>query len=132
MEEQIDEWLADVIAAYAPRYGRGLTKKVARKLAMSSVEARIEQIHGCAYALAQAAISRCGTVLEERRENNILAGVVMAGFSNMNPCFVLLRATEDCVYIKASAKEGLIKQNTAQQAIATLETALISAKDSLK
>lgn len=50
----------------------------------------------------------------------------------MNPCFVLLRAAEDGIYIKGSAKEGLIKQNTAQQAIAALENALISAQDSSK
>lgn len=128
MEEQVNEWLADVIAAYAPQFGRRITKKAARTLAMSSTEAEIEQIHGCAYALAKAALSACGTVLEEREADSVLAGVVMAGFSNLNPCFVLLRTTEDRIHIKASAKEGLIKQNTAQQAVAALQNALTGLK----
>lgn len=127
MVEATSELLADIISEYAPQFGRGMTRKVALKLALSSAEAKIEQIRGCTYALAKTAFSECGTILEEREGDNILAGVVMAGFSNLNPCFVLLQAADGCVHIKASAKEGLIKQNTAQQAIAALQDALIRA-----
>lgn len=124
--EQVDELLADMISAYASQFGRALTKKVALKLATVSVKDQLENIPGNIYALAKAAFSECGTILEESIVNRTIAGVIMAGAANMNPAFVLLWIERDNIHIKAAAKEGLIKQHTAEQAVEIFKSALAS------
>ena len=122
--EQINELLANIISTYAPQFGRSFTKGVALKLATLSVEDQLENINGSTYALAKAAFSECGTILEESIEDRGIAGVILSGVANMNPAFVLLWIEHSTIHIKASAKEGLIKQHTAEQAIEIFKLAL--------
>lgn len=122
--EQINELLANIISTYAPQFGRALTKGAALKLATLSVEDQLENITGSTYALAKAAFSECGTILEESIEDSRIAGVILSGVANMNPAFVLLWMEHNTIHIKASAKEGLIKQHTAEQAIGIFKLAL--------
>lgn len=121
--EQTDELLADMISIYAPQFGRALTKKVALKLAAVSVEDKLENIPGSVYALAKATFSECGTILEESVADRTIAGVIMAGAANMNPAFVLLWIERNNIHMKAAAKEGLIKQHTAEQAVEIFKSA---------
>lgn len=109
---------------YAPAFGRGITKKVAQKLASSSIERVIQNIGGDVYTLAKAALCKCGTILEENGADKIISGIISAGFANMNPTFVVLWIECDTIHIKASAKEGLIKQHTAERAVKIFESAL--------
>lgn len=122
--EQINELLANIISTYAPQFGRALTKGAALKLATLSVEDQLENITGSTYALAKAAFSECGTILEDSIEDSRIAGVILSGVANMNPAFVLLWMEHNTIHIKASAKEGLIKQHTAEQAIGIFKLAL--------
>lgn len=122
--KEMDELLADVISTYASTFGKSLTKKVAQKLAASAIENQIQNINGDAYALAKAALSQCGTILEENSSDKIISGVILAGIANMNPAFIVLWVQDNTILIKASAKEGLIKQHTAEQAVKIFEAAL--------
>ncbi len=65
-----------------------------------------------------------GTLLSStaKKGKGIIKGVIKAGFSNMNPCHLTMVLTsvsskQTRISIEASAKEGLIKQNTAIEAI---------------
>ena len=119
-----NELLANAISMYAPAFGRGLTKKAALKLATSSVEAKIQSINGDTYAQAKAALCKCGTILEENSADKIISGAILAGTANLNPSIVVLWIEDNTIYIKASAKEGLIKQHTAERAVKIFESAL--------
>ena len=127
--EQTNELLANIISTYAPQFGRALTKGATLKLATLSVEDQLENITGSAYALAKAAFSECGTILEDSIEESRIAGVILSGVANMNPAFVLLWIEHNTIHIKASAKEGLIKQRTAEKAIGIFKLALVNVAD---
>ena len=125
--EEINELLANILSTYAPQFGRSFNKRVALKLAASSVEDMLENMTGDICALAKTALSKCGTILEE--SDNTIAGVILSGAANMNPAFVLLRIEGDTVHIKATAKEGLIKQHTAEKAIEIFKTAIVAVEN---
>lgn len=120
ISEQVDEYLTSILSMYAPKSARGLTKRVAQKLAASGAEARVER--ACSFASAREALSKCGTVLAE--DGHFLGGVLLSGAASMNPAFVALQVEPDHLLVKAYAKEGLIKQHTAERAIETLLAAL--------
>jgi len=73
------------------------------------------------------AVSRAGTIQFGPAEEELsllphVAGVVGSGFLRMNPCFILCELTRkgqgDCVVrVTGGAKEGLIKQRTAEKAV---------------
>ena len=123
-EKEINELLSKIISMYAPAFGRGITEKAAQKLAASSVEREIQSTSGDAYTQAQAALCKCGTILEENSADKIISGIIFAGVANMNPAFVVLWIEGGTIHIKASAKEGLIKQHTAERAVEVFESAL--------
>lgn len=127
-EEQINELLASMISMYAPKCGRVITKKVALKLTLSCVEEQIKNIGEHTYALAKTAFSECGTIFEENVQDRIIAGVILSGAANMNPAFLLLWIEGDNIHLTARAKEGLIKQHTAERAVAAFKSALARAK----
>ncbi|WP_295740961.1 hypothetical protein [uncultured Oscillibacter sp.] len=56
--------------------------------------------------------------------NKTISGVIFAGTANMNPSFAVLWIEGNTIGIKASAKEGLIKQHTAEGAVEIFESAL--------
>lgn len=132
-KDQMNDLLADIISMYAAPHGRmaaKATKKTVLKLVTSSVEDTIENIPQSSYETAKYALFKCGTILEDDPVENTFSGIIMAGSLNMNPAFVVVWADGICIHIKASAKEGLIKQHTAEKAIAIFKSALLSSGDS--
>lgn len=123
-DQEINELLSHMIAMYAPKFGRGVTQKVALKLAMSSVERVIQDISGDSYAAAKAALCKCGTILEENSADKIISGIILSGAANMNPAFVVLWIEGGAIHVRASAKEGIIKQHTAERAVEAFTAAL--------
>lgn len=121
--KEMDELLSNIISMFAPAFGRGVTKKAAQKLASSSIERKIQSMSGDAYARAKAALSKCGTVLEENSADRIISGIIFSGAANMNPSFVLIWIECNTIHIRASAKEGFIKQHTAERAVKIFESA---------
>jgi len=123
-DNEMNKMLADLIAMYSSAFGKGLTRKAAQKLAVFSVEHTLHDITGDAYAQAKAALCSCGAILEGDETNKTISGLIYAGVANLNPSFLVLWIERDAVHIKASAKEGLIKQHTAEHAIRIFESAL--------
>ena len=131
--DQMNDLLADIISMYAAPHGRmaaKVTKKTVLKLVTSSVADTIENIPHSTYETAKCTLFECGTILEEDAVENTISGIIMSGSLNMNPAFVVIWADGTCMHIKASAKEGLIKQHTAEKAIAIFKSALLSIGDS--
>lgn len=129
-KEQINEQLSSIISMYAPAFGRVITKKAALNLAMTAIECQVENVAGDTYALMKTALSKCGTILEENMEDGIISGVILSGAANMNPAFLLLRAEGTNIHLAANAKEGLIKQHTAEQAVDAFKSALANLESS--
>ena len=120
-QEQIHQLLAEIISMYAPASGKRSTKWVVSKLPMLSAEEQIS-IGSLPYAAVKAAFAHCGTIFKENQ--SALAGVILAGALDMNPAFVIVWAENDVLHIFSQAKEGLIKQHTAEKAIQKLKSAL--------
>ena len=126
-KEQMNELLSDIVAMYAEPYGilaARASKKVTLRLMESSVEETITNCPYCNYALARRILIECGTILEENKDEGTLCGIIMSGSLNMNPAIVAIAISDDGIHIKAVAKEGLIKQHTAQKAIAIFKSFL--------
>ena len=56
-------------------------------------------------------------ILEEDYQQQIFIAIVKAGFANMNPAILGISVEESNLHIVSYAKEGLIKQNTAEKAV---------------
>lgn len=115
---------------YASKFGRNIIRKAASKLATSHVETQIRNAGEHTYALAKTVFSECGTIFEGNSKDGIISGVILSGTANMNPAFLLLWIEAETIHLTASAKEGLIKQHTAERAIDTFKTALACAEGS--
>ena len=127
-KEQINELLANIISSHASPSGRAASKKTALKLTMSAIECQIENTVGDTYTLMKTALSECGTILEENVEYGMISGIILSGFANMNPAFLQFWIEGTSIHLVANAKEGLIKQHTAEGAIETFKSALANAK----
>lgn len=55
--------------------------------------------------------------MKEHPSEGIIGGVILSGAAKMNPVFLALQLKDGQVYLKAWAKEGLIKQHAAERAI---------------
>ena len=123
-DEQINEILADMISAYmSPGLGRKAVLKAAEKLAVSAIEDSAEVKGENAFETVRDAIDRYGSVLSSGEES-MICGVILSGAASMNPCYIIVKLNGNRAEIKAYAKEGLIKQHTAEKAIKVLKEAL--------
>lgn len=122
-QDQIDSLLAEIISMYSPGSGQKAVKKVVSKLAASSIEEQIAS-GSITYAAAKTAFTSCGTILKENPAENAVAGVILAGAADMNPAFVIIWMENSALHMIAQAKEGLIKQHTAEKAIEKFIAAL--------
>lgn len=120
-QEQVNQLLAGIVSMYAPAPGKKSAKWVVSKLPMSGAEEQIF-IGSLPCAAVKTAFARCGTILRE--DQSAFAGVILAGVMDMNPAFVIIRNEDTVLHIFAQAKEGLIKQHTAEKAIQKLKSAL--------
>jgi hypothetical protein len=72
---------------------------------------------------------------DESAPNPTVTAIIGSGFFNMNPCLVTVEITahdahQTCLVIAGAAKEGLIKQRTAEKAVVRVIEALKSASTS--
>lgn len=125
----MNELLANMISEYSLGLGRAFTKKVALKLATSRVEERMSNVGSNAYALAKTTFSKCGTIFEENIDRGMIFGIIMSGAANMNPAFLLVLVEGNDIYLTASAKEGFIKQHTAEGAMNVFKSVFAHAED---
>jgi len=64
------------------------------------------------------ALAEAGEILERGDEEDTVTAIVYAGFSDMNPALIVAKMNEDeSAELMAYAKEGLIKQHTAEKAL---------------
>ena len=121
--KEIDELLSALICKYAGSADSKLLKKVVKKLDSNSVNEQIAVLDN-GYAKVLAAMQQCGTIVKTEESEETAVAVIMAGAAGMNPAVVAAKVEGHFVYIKATAKEGLIKQHTAEKAIGILKTVL--------
>ena len=69
-------------------------------------------------ALKQFFIQKKGKILENT--DKYIAGITYAGYADVNPCVLSINIEQNKLNITAYAKEGLIKQNTANKGIEKL------------
>lgn len=122
-QDQINTLLAEIISMYSPGSGQKAAKKAALKLAAFSQEEQIPA-DGVAYTAVKTALASCGTILKEKPEESAAAGVILAGAADMNPAFIIVWVENSILHIVAQAKEGLIKQHTAEKAVKKFTAAL--------
>lgn len=116
-EDYINDLLCSVISEYGRANGKltqKLVYKVTSKLSTQSVKAVFD---GITYFQALKAINKVGNIVMQNDESQECTAVVFSGGLNMNPAFIALKSEGDKTYIAAFAKEGIIKQHTAQKAI---------------
>ena len=58
-----------------------------------------------------------GTILEYDEESSVFVATINSGFGGRNPAIVGLILRDETLYIAAYAKEGFIRQGTAQKVI---------------
>ncbi len=78
----------------------------------------------CTLEEATAALKRCGALFPDDTEAGETVGFVMAGMGDKNPAIIELAPEGGALRVRATAKEGLIRQNTAKKAIEKLRAAL--------
>lgn len=72
-----------------------------------------------------------GTLAEVDSERGRLVLVTTSGLMNMNPAVVELSVSGGAVYADAHAKEGLVKQHTAEKAVERVFEALAKSETSV-
>ena len=127
MDIEINEILSDMILeVMTPGVSRAAVKKAASKLQTCGVEENFELSDG--YAAAKAALEVCGRVIAGTSEGSagMVCGVIYSGFGNMNPCYIIISANNGQISVKAYAKEGLIRQHTAERALESFKKVLFN------
>lgn len=99
---------------------RELTFKSALKLKPKSEDATLN----CTMEQGRAALKACGILLPDDTEAGETVGFIMAGFQDKNPAVVELCEDGGALRVRATAKEGIIRQNTVKKALAKLRAAL--------
>lgn len=121
---EMDELLSMYISKYGGMRGKSGAYSVAKKLKMESVMDEIFLGENAFQAILNALI-KSGKILETNIEEKQACAVIAAGTANMNPAIVVIKTEENGkVSIIATAKEGLIKQHTAEKAIKLLKAQL--------
>lgn len=77
-----------------------------------------------AYQNVTSAMTKCGKVLEEDDFKGTVTGVVYAGIKDMNPAVLVVEVEQESLRITSYAKEGIMNQHTAEEAIDKLVKAL--------
>ena len=87
------------------------------KYALYELGVSVAMFDKITYYQAVEAVNKVGRILNKDDEKQECVAVVNSGIWNMNIAFVALKSECDKTYVAAFAKEGIIKQHTAQKAI---------------
>ena len=115
-EEKINNLLHNIISNYAEILGvkSSLITKVLSKLPTENNYIKIDNVnfpHICQ------TLDNIGNLIQLDEESQICAAIVQSGFANMNPAVVVAMIDNNTLYLASYAKEGLIKQHTAEKAL---------------
>lgn len=100
------------------------TPDMMKEKTISSFGLTITQIRDKLYML--------GNILHEDLDNQVYVASVHAGVANLSSAIVVLQLIGNRIHIMAYAKEGLIKQNTCEQAIQKIANAAAGKTDPKK
>ena len=124
-EKQINEILENelqkvvLVAGGSPFSGMS-SKAIAKKLPAMSYADKIDIHAANNFMLCEKVLNLQGNIMDSDASEGIITAVVGSGFGNMNPAVLIVKATDEAVFARAAAKEGLIKQHTAEKAIQNL------------
>lgn len=98
-----------------------LLRKNHSKLPTEAVHINIENGD---FLLVSQLLNAIRKILQFDEENQVCTAVVGSGFANMNPALVVAMMEDQTLYLAAYAKEGLIKQHTAEKALKNIVDSL--------
>lgn len=116
-KKQMDKLLAKKISEYELFLDMSASKLSAKSLAKQSVYKQITIARDDAYRALWASAIECGQILLDDKESGSLDTLVKGGLGNMNPALLVVHVSGKKADIIAFAKEGLVKQHTAEKAI---------------
>lgn len=119
-DEKVSELLVGLMTAGASREGSKAVLRSALRLKQQSEEIELS----CTLKEGRTALERCGVLLPDDLEEGETVGIIAAGFANGNPAVIELCPDGAVLRVRATAKEGLIPQNTAAKALEKLRAAL--------
>ncbi len=90
---------------------------VAKKLPTMSFYGSVGFACENSFAICKSALQSYGTIVDSDISNQILVGIVGSGIANMNPSVIVIKCEDGIIHIAGAAKEGLIKQRTAEKAV---------------
>ena len=122
-KEKINTILCDALSDCANLVGGNsfLLRKIHSKLPTEAVHMNIENGD---FLLVSQLLNAIGNILQFDEENQVCTAVVGSGFANMNPALVVAMIEDQTLYLAAYAKEGLIKQHTAEKALKNIVDSL--------
>lgn len=116
MDKKIDDLLLEKIGKYGLGIGDAAIKKIALKLKKDYCTEKVESNNDSIIAFRDE-LEKTGKILEENLKENYYLVSVGGGLLNLNPAICIVKLDEGMVHIIGYAKEGLIKQNTAKNAV---------------
>ncbi len=123
-KDKLYSLLVDAIIRFDESQGILHTKDSLKILSTETAYGEIEAKESDAFLNARNALIESGKVLREERNKGLIEGLVFSGLGNMNPAVLVISVEKNTIYISAYAKEGLIKQHTAEKAIKRFQKAL--------
>ena len=116
-KDKMNELLADAVIRFNESLGLNMTKGVIKLLPTETASRSIMAREEDAFLNTRNALMECGKVISEDRDSGYIEGIIFAGVANMNAAVVVMTVQASVILIYAYAKEGLIKQHTAEKAI---------------
>lgn len=126
-ESKMDELLVGALREYGLGLADKAIEKAVKRLPTEAVS-RVVEVEGLAPLKLRDALVLVGKVLEESDDCRTYVVMVGAGVAKANPAIVAIILDEKRVMMKAYAKEGLIKQHTAEKALDAIEEELLKAE----
>lgn len=118
-EESLNQLLIEIIGSW----GVG-AKIAAKKLKTMSVTREMAMPEAVSFERIIQQLETCGELVTANEETGTAGVVMMSGAAEMNPAVLALKMEGSKVMVKVYAKEGLIKQHTAEKAMKRVVSAL--------
>ena len=113
--ELINELLGDAFKKSTGFSGTAANLLYSKVLPVFTAEQHISDI---SKQELETVLAEAGEILERSDEDNTITVIVYAGIDDMNPAVIVAKINEDnSAELAAYAKEGLIKQHTAEDAL---------------